>query len=130
MPRLAGFRHPREREAAGLDLFMNPRNATAGTLKQLDPGVTSKRRLGFVGHGRGVLSDAVFASSHSDFLDRVRALGIPTNASIARSTTRPGWHWCSSVKAVARFSKTITHLPRLSLMKPSAWQSNSATIAS
>jgi DNA ligase (NAD+) len=69
----------KEREAEGDDLFLNPRNAAAGTLKQLDPRITAQRRLGFAAHGRGQISDPRFASSHSDFLDKLRALGLPVN---------------------------------------------------
>ncbi len=67
------------REAEGLDLFMNPRNATAGTIKQLDPKTIAERKLGFVAHGRGEISDTTFAASFSEFLERIRALGIATS---------------------------------------------------
>jgi DNA ligase (NAD+) len=67
-----------ERQAAGLELFMNPRNATAGTLKQLDPRVVASRRLGFVGYGRGEVSEG-FAGSHSGFIEAIRDLGVPVN---------------------------------------------------
>jgi DNA ligase (NAD+) len=69
----------REREAAGDELFMNPRNATSGTLKQLDPKVAAGRGLGFAAHGRGEISDAAWASSHSAMLAKLRALGVPVN---------------------------------------------------
>jgi len=68
-----------EREAAGLDLYMNPRNAAAGTLKQLDPKVVRARRLNFCAHGRGEISDPAFAASHSAFLGRLHEAGVPTN---------------------------------------------------
>jgi DNA ligase (NAD+) len=45
-----------EREAAGDDLFMNPRNAAAGTLKNLDPKLIASRRLGFFAHGMGAFT--------------------------------------------------------------------------
>jgi DNA ligase (NAD+) len=67
-----------ERQAAGLELFMNPRNATAGTLKQLDPRVVASRRLGFAAYGRGEVSPG-FASGHWEFITKVRALGVPVN---------------------------------------------------
>ena len=65
-----------EREDAGQEPFMNPRNACAGTLKQLDPKAAASRKLGFVAHGRGEM-DAGFASSHQEFLERIQALGVP-----------------------------------------------------
>ncbi len=70
-----------EREAAGEDLFLNPRNAAAGTLRQLDPKITASRRLGFVAHGKGEISDggAGFADSHSRFLERLRELSVPVS---------------------------------------------------
>lgn len=68
----------RERETEDLELFRNPRNATAGTLKQLDPTIVANRRLQFVAHGRGEVSPG-FAASHSEFSKRIRLLGIPTN---------------------------------------------------
>lgn len=67
-----------EREEAGEELFMNPRNAAAGTLKNLDPKLIASRRLGFCAHGRGEL-DADFAGSHTEFVARLRALGVPTS---------------------------------------------------
>jgi len=69
----------KEREAQDEDLFMNPRNAAAGTLKQLDPGAIARRRLGFVAHGRGEV-DRGFAASFTDLLASLRSLGIPTSA--------------------------------------------------
>src|SRR3989440_12506521 len=48
----------KEREAAGLPLFANPRNAAAGSIKHLDPGVASKRPLGMVFYGTGATEGA------------------------------------------------------------------------
>ena len=42
-----------ERDEAGLPTFANPRNATAGTLKQLDPKIVATRPLAFLAHGLG-----------------------------------------------------------------------------
>src|SRR5690606_5368492 len=66
-----------EREAADLEPFMNPRNSCAGTLKQLDPKVVAARRLGFVAHGIGELSDDAPYASYTEFLVAVRAMGMP-----------------------------------------------------
>lgn len=68
-----------EREAAGEEPFMNPRNACAGTLKNLDPSITAARKLGFVAHGRGAVDPPSFATTYSQFLEKVRALGLPTS---------------------------------------------------
>ena len=76
-----------EREEAGDDPFMNPRNATAGTLKQLDPKIAASRRLGFLAHGRGEVSGDGFATGHSAFLDRIRELGAATNTLRGKSSS-------------------------------------------
>src|SRR6202046_2191936 len=47
MPLAAFKRMNQERESKGLSLFANPRNATAGTVRQLESRVTAERRLGF-----------------------------------------------------------------------------------
>ncbi len=67
-----------EREAAGDEPFMNPRNACAGTLKNQDPKIAASRNLGFRAHGRGEVSDASFADSFSVFIERIADLGLPT----------------------------------------------------
>lgn len=67
-----------EREAEGEEPFMNPRNACAGTLKNLDPKVTASRRLGFIAHGRGEIRPDDLAESYSELMSRLRSLGVPT----------------------------------------------------
>ena len=63
---------------AGQEVFVNPRNTTAGTLKQLDTGVVAQRKLHFLAHGRGeVVSD--HCATHSEFLAALAAWGVPTN---------------------------------------------------
>ncbi len=64
---------------AGQEPFANPRNATAGTLKQLAPRVVAERRLDFSAHGRGEVSGDGFAS-HSEFLAAIAKWGIPINS--------------------------------------------------
>lgn len=67
-----------EREQNGDEPFMNPRNACAGTIKQLDPKAAADRKLGFLAHGLGEISDKAFASSFTAFIQNIQALGIPT----------------------------------------------------
>lgn len=76
-----------ERDAEGLELFMNPRNSCAGTLKQLDPRVVAARRLRFVAYGRGAISDDAFARAHSELMERLRGLGIPVSADTKECAT-------------------------------------------
>jgi DNA ligase (NAD+) len=66
----------RQREA-GQKEFANPRNAAAGSLRQLDPRITAQRSLRFFGYGIGVLEDAEMPASHSELLDWFAELGIP-----------------------------------------------------
>ena len=77
----------KQREEQDLEPFMNPRNACAGTLKQLDPRVVASRRIWFAAHGRGVISDPSFADSHSAFIERLEALHIPVNPLRCRTTS-------------------------------------------
>ena len=78
MPTAEFERINNEFAAAGEEPFANPRNSTAGTLKQLDPRVVAKRRLQFMAHGRGEVTGEPF-SSHSEFLEAVAAWGLATN---------------------------------------------------
>jgi DNA ligase (NAD+) len=74
MPRAAFTAYNRERVEAGDDPFANPRNAAAGTLRQLDPSVTADRPLSvFV---FGVLDASVEFESHEGVHDRLPEWGL------------------------------------------------------
>ena len=64
-----------ERAAADEPLFANPRNATAGSLKQLDSTVTAKRPLDVFCHGLGQI-EGVSLASHAEFVRAVQAWGL------------------------------------------------------
>ncbi len=66
------------REENGEDPFMNPRNACAGTIKQLNPKVAAERNLGFLAHGIGEVSEPRFASSFTEFIAHIATMGLPT----------------------------------------------------
>lgn len=67
-----------EREAAGLPLFANPRNAAAGSLKHLDPKVAAKRPLGMIFYGTGAVEGAE-VDLHSKIFPLFKKLGLPTH---------------------------------------------------
>ncbi|MBI5874058.1 MAG: NAD-dependent DNA ligase LigA [Candidatus Omnitrophica bacterium] len=83
----------KERQAQDEQLFANPRNASAGTLKTLDPQIVRGRRLLFFAHSLGDFSGKGFASQ-KDFLDKAKSWGIPVN---------PHTRLCSGLTEVMKF---------------------------
>ncbi|TWT41927.1 DNA ligase [Phycisphaerae bacterium RAS1] len=79
-PRAAFERHNQQRAQAGEPPFANPRNATAGTLKQLDARLVATRGLAFCAHGFGVIEPfPKKVETHSGLIERFRAWGLPTS---------------------------------------------------
>ncbi|NVL91250.1 MAG: NAD-dependent DNA ligase LigA, partial [Desulfobacterales bacterium] len=71
----------KERLDNGEALFANPRNAAAGSLRQLDSGITAKRPLEIFCYGVGTVTDSEF-TSHWGTLQRLKALGFRVNPHI------------------------------------------------
>ncbi len=95
-----------EQRAAGLKPFVNPRNAAAGFLRQLDPKVTARRRLSFYAYGLGEVS-APIALTHSGILDTLSRWGFPV---AAERRVVKGWQalaefhdWVKSIRQTLPF---------------------------
>ena len=91
LPRASFERMNREREDEGEPLFQNPRNAAAGTMRNLDPGLVSKRNLGAFSYQ---LVGVRELAHHSDTLTAMRRWGLPVE---------PNWRRCEGIAEVAAF---------------------------
>ncbi|WKV99998.1 NAD-dependent DNA ligase LigA [Klebsiella oxytoca] len=76
----AGFEKINEEaRRTGGKVFANPRNAAAGSLRQLDPRITAKRPLTFFCYGVGVLEGGELPASHSARLQQFKFWGLPVS---------------------------------------------------
>jgi DNA ligase (NAD+) len=93
-PRAAFARLNREQEEQGGALFANPRNAAAGTMRNLDPALVAKRGLSAFTYQ--IVSDRWSLQSHAEMLGAMREWGLPVEAH---------WRICASIDAVAAFCR-------------------------
>ena len=100
LPRASFDRTNREREQRGEPLFANPRNAAAGTMRNLDPALVAKRGLSAFtyqvvagGEGREIVSRD---QSHASMLVAMRDWGLPVE---------PHWRRCDGIAGVAAFCR-------------------------
>ncbi|HEX5107781.1 MAG TPA: NAD-dependent DNA ligase LigA [Vicinamibacterales bacterium] len=90
LPRKSFERVNREREESGEPVFQNPRNAAAGTMRNLDPALVARRGLGaFVYQAVGVTQPL-----HSETLERLRDWGLPVE---------PHWRRCVGLEELVAF---------------------------
>jgi len=71
----------------GAKVFANPRNAAAGSLRQLDPRITAKRPLTFFCYGIGILEGGELSRSHLGRLQQFKAWGLPVSDRIRLCST-------------------------------------------
>ena len=84
-------------KAAGGQVFANPRNSAAGSLRQKDPTITASRPLHFFGYSWGEMS-ALAADTQSGMIEWIGARGFKTN---------PLWEICHSVEDMLAFHRAI-----------------------
>ncbi|MFD1805113.1 NAD-dependent DNA ligase LigA [Pasteurella oralis] len=95
----AGFEILNEKALAkGEKTFANPRNAAAGSLRQLDPKITSQRPLVLNAYGIGIAEGIELPATHFERLQWLRAIGIPVNTEI---------QLCHGVEQVLDFYRII-----------------------
>jgi DNA ligase (NAD+) len=68
-----------KQRGAGEKVFVNPRNATAGFVRQLDPKITASRPLSFYAYGLGVVGGWNLPATQSAILDALAAFGLPVS---------------------------------------------------
>ncbi|TKD68219.1 NAD-dependent DNA ligase LigA [Pseudalkalibacillus hwajinpoensis] len=93
MPKPSFLKLNEAREKNEQDLFANPRNAAAGSLRQLDPKIAASRNLSVFVYGVGTVEGKEIYS-HSDGLDFLNELGFKTN---------PEWKRCETIEDVIKF---------------------------
>ncbi len=91
-----------ERKKAELPLFANPRNAAAGSLKQLDPAIVAQRPLGVVFYGTGA-TEGVDVDLHSKIFPFLKKLGL--------SATEKFWR-ADSVEKILKAIHELDHIRR------------------
>ena len=74
------FRQLNERQREKEEkIFINPRNAAAGSLRQLDSRITSGRHLSFFAYGVGITENVVLPETHAELLSMLKKWGIPVS---------------------------------------------------
>src|SRR5262249_5362517 len=94
LPRVAFERMNRERETAGDPLFANPRNAAAGTMRNLDSALVARRRLSAFFYQLVLAGESKTDPTHSATLASMREWGLPVE---------PHWRRCEGIDEVAAF---------------------------
>ncbi|EJS64320.1 NAD-dependent DNA ligase LigA [Bacillus cereus] len=93
MPKRSFVKLNEEKEQNGEDVFANPRNAAAGSIRQLDPKIAAKRNLSMFVYGLANVEEKTIPS-HSESLDFLGELGFKTN---------PNRRTCESIEEVIAY---------------------------
>jgi DNA ligase (NAD+) len=106
LPRVAFEKLNREREREGEPPFANPRNAAAGSLRQLDPRITRKRRLRLFAFHVEVVEGKLPAATQWEVLDLLEAWGFPVEPHRARHASL-----AAVERKVKEYEKLLDTLP-------------------
>lgn len=87
LPKKEFARINNERDEEGLPAFANPRNAAAGSLKQLDSRIVARRGLGAVFYGFGALEGGELPATQSAFMRQLEIWGMPVTGWLRRATS-------------------------------------------
>jgi DNA ligase (NAD+) len=98
MPKEGFERFNKEAERRGEKTFVNPRNAAAGSLRQLDPQLTAKRPLDVFFYGLGEVSGWSAPASHAETLRALRELGL---------RTAPDWQLVEEIQGCLAYYSSI-----------------------
>ncbi len=79
MTRAAFEKLNRRQAERGEKAFVNPRNAAAGAVRQLDPRITAQRPLSFSAYGWGIVQGWKMPARHSEVLDELEGFGLPVD---------------------------------------------------
>jgi DNA ligase (NAD+) len=96
LPRASFERMNREREDSGEPLFANPRNAAAGTMRNLDPSLVARRRLSSFTYYVIAEGGASLPPTHASLLDAMSSWGLPVESH---------WRRCQSMDDVIAFCR-------------------------
>lgn len=98
---LTGFKRLNRTQAEqGLPLFANPRNAAAGSVRQLDPGVTARRPLDIFCYGVGLV-EGLELRTQADILEGLAACGLKVT---------PHWRLCAGIEEAIRYHHEMEEL--------------------
>ena len=115
LPKVGFQKLNKERENEGLPLFANPRNAAAGSVRQLDPRITAKRALDIYIYMLGYAEGKPMPATHWETMDYLKSIGFQNQPPI------------TSKSAISKKRNNIIKpgrkKERACLMKPMAWSS-------
>jgi DNA ligase (NAD+) len=97
LPRASFVRMNKEREESGEALFANPRNAAAGTMRNLAPALVAKRRLAAFVYQVVLAGPHSLSSTHHEMLEAMRSWGLPVESHFTA---------CAGIDAVVEFCRS------------------------